>query len=116
MQEMFSKSFVSKLTRIRHKQVANSLDSCLFHASCRLNEKPLKFKNVPVYTFANQSKSAQKSTDRLYVWGLAGTGALGEPEFLDPKNGRTQIFNQRKPWRLRWADRFFCTRIVFFFV
>jgi RCC1-like G exchanging factor-like protein len=29
----------------------------------------------------------------------------GEPQFLRPLTDKNRIFRQRKPWRLRWADR-----------
>lgn len=71
------------------------------------NESPLKFKNVPVYSFVNTNKRYEtKSKERLYVWGYAGLGALGEPQFLRPlKDNQNRIFRMRKPWRLRWVDR-----------
>ncbi len=79
-----------------------------------LNESPLKFKNVPVYSFVNnnnnnnnkQTKNETKSKERLYVWGYAALGALGEPQFLRPlKENQNRIYKMRKPWRLRWVDR-----------
>jgi hypothetical protein len=30
----------------------------------------------------------------------------GEPEFLEPSKPRMQIFHQRRPWRLRWVDKY----------
>ena len=40
-------------------------------------EKPLKPKQKPFYTFVNPNVRNQTFKDRLYVWGYAGTGALG---------------------------------------
>ena len=68
-------------------------------------ETPIKAKNVPVFTFAKSMVTRSKR--RLYVWGYASLGALGEPQFIEPLAG-TQLANvvqQRTPWRLRWVDR-----------
>ncbi len=73
----------------------------------KLNETPLKFKNVPTYSFVNTNKKNEtKTKERLYVWGYASLGALGEPRFLRTSNGsQNKILRMRKPWRLRWVDR-----------
>ena len=61
------------------KEVIFYLSKNSFHKSPILNERPLKPKQVPFYSFANQNSKTKTQTykDRLYVWGCAGTGALG---------------------------------------
>jgi hypothetical protein len=51
-----------------------------FHSTQILNEKPLKPKQTPFYTFVNSKSNNKPQTykDRLYVWGYAGLGALGK--------------------------------------
>ena len=63
------KSALFKLTSIVKDQRA------LFLLSKSLNEIPLNSKKVQTQIFANAEK--RKYCDRLYVWGYAGVGALG---------------------------------------
>jgi hypothetical protein len=35
------------------------------------------FKNAPVYSFVKNSNFVNKTKNRLFVWGYAGMGALG---------------------------------------
>ncbi len=71
------------------KQLLHSLNpgKRWLSATARLNESPLKFKNVPVYSFVTGDPSKKRPTrskERLYVWGYAGLGALGRlPKYLD---------------------------------
>lgn len=96
-------------TKNSSSNIKNGLHSSPFLLSKELNEKlSSKYKNTPVYTFAQKPRNSNRVgiKDRIFVWGYAGTGALGESSFLKPKfKIDTPKYHQRKPWRLKWADR-----------
>ncbi|CAF0712896.1 unnamed protein product [Brachionus calyciflorus] len=73
------------------------------HTTKCLNESPIKIKQVATQNFVDPKK--ENFVDRLYVWGYAGVGALGEPEFIEPTRNQARVYTQRKPWRLRWIDK-----------
>lgn len=57
---------------------------------------------LTVFQYASAKK--EKST-RVYVWGLAGHGALGEREFLKPqKPGKRPVEYMHRPYRLGFAE------------
>jgi alpha-tubulin suppressor-like RCC1 family protein len=94
-------------TKNLNLNIKNSLHSSSF-LNKELNESlKSKYKNTPVYTFAQKPRNSNRTgiKDRIFVWGYAGTGALGEASFLQPK-GKVENpkYNQRKPWRLKWTD------------
>jgi RCC1-like G exchanging factor-like protein len=66
-------------------------------------EKDFKQPHIPVFKYIGNSNK-KKSKDRVYVWGYAGTGALGEKQFIRPEKNIPPVLKVRKPWRLKWVD------------
>lgn len=67
--------------------------------------EPLSVDEMPIYQYVGVDS---KRVDRVYVWGIAHTGALGVKQFVKPDRGsraKPKIY-QAKPFRLKFADKY----------
>lgn len=64
-------------------------------------QDPEDFKTMPVFQYATENTKRKK---RIYMWGNAAFGALGNANFLKPVRHKFALDNMCKPWRLPFAD------------
>lgn len=64
-------------------------------------QDPEDFKKMPVFEYATENSKRKK---RIYMWGNALFGALGNANFLQPVRHKYALENMCKPWRLPFAD------------
>jgi len=57
--------------------------------------------NMPIFQYATENTKKRK---RLYMWGNAMFGALGNSHFLRPVTHKYVLESMRRPWRLPFAD------------
>lgn len=78
---------------------------CLFqvrsYAKLIRQQDPEEVENMPVFQYATENTKRKK---RLYLWGNAQFGALGNANFVKPKLHKFPLESMRKPWRLPFAD------------
>lgn len=99
---------------LRNQSVSNllSVDVCSYcRVLTRISNRGLrKFKRVedpdvikakPVFQYATETLKPRK---RVYTWGLATSGALGNPGFVLPDNGRKPVEEWRKPHRMNYVN------------
>ena len=60
-------------------------------------EDPELTKTKPVYQYV---KNKITSKNRVYSWGFAATGALGNPNFLSPVDRKKPLENYNRPHHL----------------
>ncbi|XP_013785838.1 RCC1-like G exchanging factor-like protein isoform X2 [Limulus polyphemus] len=56
---------------------------------------------LPVFQYATEKTS---KTTRVYTWGHASYGALGNANFIKPKDGKKVLKNLYRPYRLEFAE------------
>lgn len=57
--------------------------------------------NMPIFQYATENTKKRK---RLYMWGNAMFGALGNSNFIKPVTNNYVLESMRRPWRLPFAD------------
>lgn len=64
-------------------------------------QDPEEINSMPVMQYATENSKKKK---RVYMWGNAMFGALGNANFIKPVNHKYALEDMRKPWRLKFAD------------
>uniref|UniRef100_T1J6W7 RCC1-like G exchanging factor-like protein n=1 Tax=Strigamia maritima TaxID=126957 RepID=T1J6W7_STRMM len=81
-----------------------NVTSGFHHAATLFNpiQSPEEKQKIPIFKYG--AKEQQRSK-RIYLWGCAATGALGEPRYLKPTQKRARaLLSLHKPGRLRFAE------------
>lgn len=64
-------------------------------------QDPEEVRNMPVFQYAPDSV---KKKNRVYLWGNAICGALGNPSFTHPPPRKDLLRTMHRPWRFPFAD------------
>lgn len=73
-------------------------------------QDPEEVKNMPVFQYATENTKRKK---RVYMWGNAMLGALGNASFIMPVKPKCPLESVDRPWRLPFAD---LHQVIFFFI
>ncbi|XP_035207669.1 RCC1-like G exchanging factor-like protein isoform X2 [Stegodyphus dumicola] len=64
-------------------------------------QDPEEVKNMPIFQYATKNT---KRSRRIYMWGNAACGALGNASFVRPRIHKFPLASMNRPWRLPFAD------------
>ena len=91
------------------KNAASALQKCLLqyrpqlrtYAKVIRQQDPEDFKNMPIFQYRTENSKKKK---RIYMWGNAMFGALGNANFVKPVRHKHPLESMRRPCRLSFAD------------
>lgn len=92
---MASKKSVIHLKQLCNHQQVRTL------AKLIRQQDPEEVKDMPIYQYATENTKKKK---RVYMWGNAMFGALGNSSFLLPTVHKHPLKSMKYPWRLPFAD------------